>query len=349
MIPVFDGHNDALSRLVASGITAPAAAFLDGTADGHIDYPRAGAGGMIGGMFAVFSPSPGDHAMASHRTADGVDVPLPPALAAEDARASALAQIALLRRIARRSAGRVTVCSSRAAIDAAVAAGSLAVVLHLEGAEAIDPDLAMLEVLHAAGLRSLGPVWSRPNAFGYGVPFRFPSSPDTGPGLTDAGAALVRACNELRILVDMSHLTEQGFWDVMRHSEAPPVATHSNAHALCPAARNLTDRQLDAIRERNGMVGVNFATAFLRSDGDMRADTGIELLLRQLDYLIERLGEDKVGLGSDFDGAVVPAAVADIGAIQTLFAHLATRGYDRPLLERIGYRNWLDVLARTIG
>lgn len=349
MIPVFDGHNDVLSRLTASGVASPAASFLDGTADGHIDYPRARAGGMIGGMFAVFSPSPGDHAMADHRTAEGVDVPLPPALAIEDARASALAEIALLRRIVRQSSGRVAVCTSRAAIDAAIAEGSLAVVLHLEGAEAIDPDLAMLEVLHAAGLRSLGPVWSRPNAFGCGVPFRFPSSPDTGPGLTEAGTALVRACNELRILVDMSHLTEQGFWDVIRHSEAPPVATHSNAHALCPAARNLTDRQLDAIRERNGMVGVNFATAFLRSDGNMRADTDLDLLVRQFDYLIGRLGEDKVGLGSDFDGAVMPAAVADIRAIQTLFEGLAARGYDRPLLERIGYRNWLDVLGRIIG
>ncbi|TIQ24264.1 MAG: peptidase, partial [Mesorhizobium sp.] len=75
-----------------------------------------------------------------------------------------------------------------------------AAVFHIEGVEAIDPELAMLDVLHTAGLRSLGIVWSRPNAFGNGVPFRFPSSPDTGPGLTDAGKALVKACNQLRIM-----------------------------------------------------------------------------------------------------------------------------------------------------
>ena len=108
-------------------------------------------------------------------------------------------------------------------------------VLHLEGAEAIDGDLNFLEVLYAAGLRSLGPVWSRNNIFGHGVPFKFPASPDLGDGLTAAGEKLVSACNEMKILVDLSHITEKGFWDVARLSKAPLVATHSNAHALCPS------------------------------------------------------------------------------------------------------------------
>ena len=112
--------------------------------------------------------------------------------------------------------------------------GNLAAVLHIEGAEAIDPELEALEVFYAAGLRSLGPVWSRPNVFGHGVPFRFPSSPDTGPGLTDAGKELVRACNRLRIMLDLTHLNEAGFWDVAALTDAPLVATHSNVHALCP-------------------------------------------------------------------------------------------------------------------
>lgn len=349
MIPVFDGHNDVLGRLMESGVDSPVSAFIDGSPNGHIDLPRARRGGMAGGLFAVFSPSPGGFKFADYKTPEGIDVPLPPALPIEPARATALWQIALLLRIARQSAGRVAVCHNRSEIDAAMAAGTLAVVLHLEGAEAIDPGLTMLEVLHASGLRSLGPVWSRPNLFGVGVPFRFPSAPDTGPGLTDAGKALVRACNELGILVDVSHLNEKGFWDVIAHSDAPPVATHSNAHALSPSSRYLTDRQLDAIRERDGMVGVNFATSFLRSDGGMRPDTGVELLVRQFDYLVERLGETRVGLGSDFDGAVVPEAIGDIAGVQLLFERLSEHGYDRPLLERIGYRNWLDVLGRTIG
>jgi membrane dipeptidase len=143
----------------------------------------------------------------------------------------------------------------------------LATILHFEGAEAIDPQLNALEVFYQAGLRSLGLVWSRPTAFGHGVPFAFPHSPDTGPGLTDAGKQLVRACNRLGIMIDLSHLNEQGFWDVAELTNAPLVATHSNAHALCASSRNLTDKQLDAIKESDGMVGLNFAVCFLREDG----------------------------------------------------------------------------------
>src|SRR6516165_1162978 len=137
--------------------------------------------------------------------------------------------------------------------------------------------------LHAAGLRSpLGPVWSRPNAFGHGVPFLCPSSPDTGPGLTDLGKELVRRCNQFRILIDLSHINERGFWDVAAISDVPLVATHSNAHALSPHSRNLTDKQLAAIRETGGLVGANLATAFLRPDGARNADASIDLVVDHL-------------------------------------------------------------------
>jgi membrane dipeptidase len=148
-----------------------------------------------------------------------------------------------------------------------LADGTFAMIFHIEGAEAIDPDLNALETLYQAGLRSIGIVWSRRNLFASGVPFVFPSSPDTGPGLTDAGKRLVKACNELGILIDLSHLNEKGFWDVAKLSDAPLVATHSGAHALSAASRNLTDKQLDAIRASGGMVGVNFHVGFLRADG----------------------------------------------------------------------------------
>ena len=145
--------------------------------------------------------------------------------------------------------------------------GQVTAIVHMEGAEPIAADLSNLEEWYERGLRSIGLVWSRPNDFAEGVPFRFPSSPDTGPGLTEAGRELVRACNRLGILLDLSHLNEAGFWEVAALSNAPLVATHSNAHALCAASRNLIDAQLDAIRESNGVVGVNFAITFLREDG----------------------------------------------------------------------------------
>ncbi|TIV26213.1 MAG: membrane dipeptidase [Mesorhizobium sp.] len=246
-------------------------------------------------------------------------------------------------------AGALTVCRSAGDVREAVAKGSIAAIFHIEGVEAIDPGLAMLDVLHAAGLRSLGIVWSRPNAFGNGVPFRFPSSPDTGPGLTDAGKALVKACNRLRIMIDLSHLNEKGFRDVAELSDAPLVATHSNVHAICGHSRNLTDWQLGAIRESGGMVGLNFATGFLREDGRMNADTSIDIMVRHIDSLLQALGEDGVGLGSDFDGAMIPAPIGDVAGLPKLIDALAARGFGRALIEKIAYRNWLSVLERTIG
>ena len=130
----------------------------------------------------------------------------------------------------------------------------------MEGCEAIDADLAALDVFYAAGLRSLGPVWSRNNIFAHGVPFAFPMSPDTGPGLTEAGERLVKECNRKGILIDLAHITEKGFWDVAKLSDQPLIASHSNAHTLTPVARNLTDRQLDAIRDSKGLAGLNYAT-----------------------------------------------------------------------------------------
>lgn len=346
--PIFDGHNDVLLRLMKDTSPDPVARFLEGGGPGHIDLPKARAGNLAGGMFAVFCPSPDER--ADFTTArDMSNTPLPPELPMDLARRMTTHQVALLLRLEAASNGAVTVCRSAADIRAAMARGSLAAVLHIEGAEAIDADLHFLDVLYAAGLRSIGPVWSRTNVFGYGVPFRFPHSPDLGPGLTEAGKRLVRACNEKRILVDLSHITEKGFWDVAALSTAPLVATHSNVHALTQAPRNLTADQLRAIRDSDGMVGLNFATGFLRADGQMRADTPIDDMVRHLDGLIEALGETRVGMGSDFDGALVPADIGDASGLPRLFEALERHGYDAPLLEKLAHGNWLSLLERTIG
>jgi len=345
--PVFDGHNDVLSRLAAAGPGAAAGLFR-ANPGGHIDVERARAGGFAGGLFAVWIPSSAqsgpDYAAMADET---FDVPLPPEVPHAEALSAALAQIAILIRLERE--GLLSICRTVEEIGAAMAAGRMAAVLHMEGAEPIDPDLAVLEVLHAAGLRSLGPVWSRPNRFGHGVPFRYPSSPDTGPGLTDLGRRLVKRCEELSMVVDLSHLTEAGFWDVVRVTGGPLVATHSNAHALCETARNLTDRQLDAIAERRGLVGVNLATAFLREDGRMISDVPLSRVIRHMDHLMERLGEDGVALGSDFDGAVVPDALDGIDRLPALRSAMLAHGYGEALVAKILNGNWLALLRRVWG
>lgn len=349
-LPIFDGHNDVLTRLWKKSPEQAHQLFLDGDGEGHLDLPRMQQGGLYGGFFAMWIP--GEEALdANFDAMQGAqyDLPLPPPVAQSEALKIALAQAAILIRIERDSGGRVKLCRSAEDIRGCLANKQLATILHLEGAEPIDPDFTALEVLHAAGLRSLGPVWSRPTRYGHGVPFRYPSSPDIGPGLTDDGKRLIRACNQLNIMVDLAHLNEKGFRDVATISDAPLVATHSNAHAICPAARNLTDWQLSAIRESNGMVGVNFATCFLRADGQMVAQTPLEDILRHLDYLIDKLGEDRVGFGSDFDGAVVPEDIGSATGLPLLRQAMSDHGYDAALQEKICYKNWLSLLSRTIG
>jgi len=155
------------------------------------------------------------------------------------------------------------------------------------------------------------------------------------------------SCSSKSVLVDLSHLNEKGFWEVAALSDAPLVASHSNAHALCPTTRNLTDRQLDAIRDSDGMVGVNFAVAFLREDGKEDDDTPLETVVRHVDYLVERVGVDRVGFGSDFDGAKMPRELGDVSGLPRLLDALRERGYDEAELKKLAHENWLRVLRET--
>jgi membrane dipeptidase len=157
----------------------------------------------------------------------------------------------------------------------------------------------------------------------------------------------VKACNRLGILVDLSHLNEKGFWDVAGITDAPLVATHSNAHTICRMTRNLTDKQLAAIAESDGMVGVNFGTSFLREDGRGNTALPLDAIVRQVDYLVERLGIDRVGFGSDFDGTNVPDELCDVAGLPRLMSALRSSGYDDASLRKLAHENWVRVLSKT--
>ncbi|MFZ0971812.1 MAG: dipeptidase [Solirubrobacteraceae bacterium] len=343
MVPVFDGHNDALTRedhaLLASG--------RDG---GHLDLPRMRAGGVRGAIFAVFTPSDGGAREVQVPRGDGViefesAPPVEHAVAAADATAAAGRLLALER------AGAVRVARCGADLDRAVddLDGPPVAVLHLEGAEAIDPGLESLDLWYSAGLRSIGPVWSRPNAFAHGVPFISPSSPDTGPGLTDAGRALVRRCGELGIVIDVSHLNEAGFWDVARLEAGPIVASHSGVHALCPTSRNLLDSQLDAIRDSGGLVGIVFAVSFLRPDFADDPNTPLSLIAEHARYVADRIGVAHVALGSDYDGATIPASLGDVAGTPKLLEALSSAGFSESDVSAIAWGNWRRVLGAWWG
>lgn len=341
---IFDGHNDVLLRLWENAQKGadPVAEFVGGTDKGHIDAPRARKGGLAGGFCAMFIPPIEDYPPREVDQNGHYSVRMVGPREQPDALKIALEMVDIASKL--EQASGLSICRSTADIRAAMDSGRFAAVLHIEGCEPIAEDLSNLETFYANGLRSLGPVWSRHNLFGHGVPFAYPSSPDTGPGLTEAGVELVKACDKLGIMIDLAHITEQGFWDVERVSTQPLVATHSNAHALTPISRNLTDRQLDAIRERKGIAGLNYATTMLRSDGLENADTQLSDMVRHIDHMVERMGIDCVALGSDFDGATIPAAIGDAAGNQALVEALRAAGYSEDDLAKLCRENWLRLL-----
>ena len=341
-IPVFDGHNDTLLRLEIARRSGSPISFVKGHANLQVDLPKATEGHFAGGLFAMFVPP----VLSTEEQND--PAARQKAINVADAVDWTLGMIAQANRVERNSNGRVRICRSTDDIRAAMADKALALVLHIEGAEAIADDFNALDAFYAAGLRSIGPVWSRDNIFGAGVPFDFPGSPDHGPALTDLGKELVRRCNALGVMLDLSHLNEKGFWDIQKLSTKPLVASHSNVHKLSESRRNLTDKQLDAIAESKGLVGLNYAVGFLRADGEkFKRDVSLDLMVDHLAYLVDKLGDDGVGLGSDYDGATVPDVVGDVSKNQLLINHMRVRGFGEELIEKIAFKNWLSVLERT--
>ena len=343
--PIFDGHNDVLLRLWLKKSTRAVSDFIDGDGEGHLDLPRMHDGGFAGGLFAIYTPS----------FDDGVDRenlnPSPYAAVAQTIAAQTTLEMAnLLFALERETPNNgFKVCRSLADVRASMDVGAIAAVMHIEGAEAIGPSLEGLQELHQMGLRSIGPLWSRDNVFGIGVPFDFPGSPDIGEGLTEPGKALVRECNHLKIMLDCSHLNLKGFWDLAKISDAPLVASHSNVHAICASRRNLFYDQLQAIGQSGGIVGLNFAVIFLNEDGSYRHDVSPSVMIRHLDYMLRVAGEDCVGLGSDFDGAGVPNFIRDVAGLPLFIEAMEKAGYDEVLIRKITSENWLRVLGKTWG
>jgi membrane dipeptidase len=338
--PIFDGHHDALTRTTADRL-------VPGRPDGHLDLPRARAGGLAASIWAIFVDGPGAELDFANAPGGGYDVPLADEL--EHGAAAAGATAFAGRLLALEREGHLRVARTIDDVDAAAAGGLPAAIMHLEGAEPIDQNLESLETWHAAGLRSLGPVWSRPNAFGHGVPFRFPSTPDTGAGLTAAGRELVQSCNKLGIAVDVSHLTTHGFWDVAEITGAPIIASHCGAHALAAASRNLTDDQLDAVGASHGIVGIPYIVDFLRADGALDRSTPLSTVVAHVRHVADRIGVEHVGFGSDFDGGDIPDELGDVAGLPRLLDALADDGFTREEIAAIAWGNWRRVLAAAWG
>lgn len=331
---IFDGHNDLLLNLWLHHHHDPIDAFFNGVAQGHLDYPRMLNGNFAGGLFALFVPPPEYIARVA------------PTRVNNDFSPSAIIwqQLDILKSLAENSGGRARLCLSISDIEQCLRNNVVAMVAHIEGAECIDNKKNSLQAFYEAGVRSIGPFWNIANRFGEGVKGSFPGSPNTGPGLTTDGINLIKQANALNMLIDVSHMNEKAFWDTARYSTAPLIATHSNAHRLCPQPRNLTDSQLAAISASGGVVGINFGNAFLRPDGQRESDTPLDVIVAHVDYLVAKIGIDHIALGSDFDGVTVPEAIKDVSGLPHLIGALRHNGYSENALAKLAWKNWLQML-----
>lgn len=346
--PIFDGHNDTILSLMRTGRS-----FFERSDEGHIDLPRAREGGLGGGFFAVYISDPlppgtePNAASVLDRYSDVNKFPEPMSL--EYAQNKALTMLGRLIRLEAESDGECKIIRTAADLEQCMNDGTFAILLHFEGAEPLDFEGDALEVFYAAGIRSVGLTHSRRNRFCTGVPFKFPSSPDTGDGLTEEGKELVRQLNRKKVMIDLSHINEKGFWDVASITDAPLVATHSNAHELSETPRNLTAKQLHAIRESNGIAGLNFHSGFLRNDGKFQSDVPLSVMADHVERMVEHAGIDCVGMGSDFDGALMPDDLKDVTGLPKLMAEIQSRGYSDEDMYKLAHGNWLRVLRETWG
>lgn len=216
--------------------------------------------------------------------------------------------------------------------------GRLSAILSLEGGEALEGELAALRLYYRLGVRLMTLTWNYRNALADGVAER-----DTGGGLTTFGKAVVKEMERLGMLVDVSHLTDAGFYDVARLAEKPFVASHSNARTICAHPRNLTDEQLKIIGEIGGFVGLNFYPPFVAEKNSVNQED----LLRQLTHMLDKAGEDAVGLGSDFDG--IDTTPTDLRSVEDMavFLERMEKEFGSHLAEKIREKNFLRV-AETV-
>jgi membrane dipeptidase len=319
--PIIDGHTDVLLDLLDDERHSKRDFFTRSNV-AHVDLPRLRDGGIGAALFACFLPENW--------------------LAPEESWRRLLSMVDLMNRIVATSEGQVEQVRSVAQLEKCLNGGTFGAILHWEGADPIDADLVLLRIGYELGLRSLGLTWSRTNIFAQGV-----GPDDSGQGLTDLGRQLIETCNRLGIVIDVSHLNDAGFWDVIEASSKPIVASHSNSRAISPHPRNLTDDQIRAIAQNGGLVGLNFCVGFLRPDMDRNTDVPIDQMVDHVQRIVEIAGIDHVAIGSDFDGTIVPDVIGDASGTGSLIDGLRTQGFDDSAIAKICQMNWLRVFREV--
>lgn len=228
----------------------------------------------------------------------------------------------------------------------------LSALLFFEGGEAInggyigrEPDLRVLHMMYELGVRGITLTWNYRNKIADGV-----QEAEYGGGLTKYGRAVVAKMKELGMIVDVSHLSPSSFWDVLEVSTQPVIASHSDCRVLSNVARNLTDEQIKALAEVEGVIGINFSPRFLNKEkvNNGRHPT-IKDVVDHIDHIVEVAGVEYVGLGSDFDGIKqTPKGLEDVSKLSKLTEELLNRGYTKSEIEKILGGNFLRVFKKVL-
>lgn len=230
-------------------------------------------------------------------------------------------------------------CTAAEDIKNSFSHNKIAALLSIEGGEALEGDINALWVFYQLGVRILTLTWNYANEICDGI------TESRGGGLTDFGKNVIREMNRLGMIIDVSHLSERGFWDVIELSKAPIIASHSNAKAICGHIRNLNDKQIKAVINKKGFIGINFYSRFLLDDGKCTSDD----IIKHMDYILELGGEDVLGFGSDFDGVdELPEDIKGIEDIYTIINKMLQKGYSDELINKITCHNFLRVAEEIL-
>ncbi len=315
--PVIDSHCDTLHAVLEGN-----GDLGNGIPEAHVDIPRLQQGGVNAQVFACWIP------LEYQR---------------HGATAFALRLIEAFHRQVESFSDRLCLVRTAEDIEQAVVDGKVAGILALEGAEPLDGEIELLGAFYRLGVRWLGLTWNYRNAAADGV-----AESNSGGGLTAFGVELVRACAEMGIVVDVSHLSPAGVEHVLREAKGPVVASHSNARALCDHRRNLTDDQARAIANTGGVIGVTFVPSFLSRHP---AEVSIDHVLDHIEYFVGLVGVEHVGIGSDFDGlmgASPPRGLEDATHYPSVREGLLRRGFSAEDVAAIMGGNWMRVLREVL-